>query len=155
VMAEHGAHVAAGVTVAEADNLLRIFCVEAANAPNPPVVGVLVPDGDAVSEETRVSFRMVLDRCPLVLVIGQQVTRFEDWRVRVAELPDGHPLLGELCVVALSPAQSMSLAARRDPSMEVTVDLAISQQPPVCRELMRLLVDTMDTLAGGVRYGRP
>jgi EAL domain-containing protein (putative c-di-GMP-specific phosphodiesterase class I) len=155
VMAEHGAHVAAGVTLAEADNLLRIIAIQAANAQNPPVVGILVPDADAISDEARMSLRMLLDRCPMVLAMGHHAALLEDWRVRAADLPVGHPLSGELCVVALSPTQSMALAARRDASMEVTVDLAVSQQAPVCRELMRLLVDTMDTLDGGVRYGRP
>jgi EAL domain-containing protein (putative c-di-GMP-specific phosphodiesterase class I) len=153
VMAESGAHVASGVTLAEADNLLRIFAIQASSAQTPPVVGMLVPDADETSEQAGMSLRMLLERCPLVLVIGHNVARFEDWRVRAAELPAGHPLLGELCLVALSPSQSMALSARRDPATEVTVDLALSQQPGLCREMMRLLTDTMDTLVGGVRHG--
>lgn len=155
LLAESGAHVATGVTVVEAENLLRIFAVQAAVAQSPPVVALLMPDGEATSEATRISFQMLLDRCPLVLALGQDVARLEDWRVRAAELPPGHSMLGELCVVALSPTQSMALAARLDPSTEITVDLAISQQPAVCRELMRMFTDTLDTLAGGVRHGRP
>jgi EAL domain-containing protein (putative c-di-GMP-specific phosphodiesterase class I) len=154
VLAERGAHVAAGVTLAETDNLLRIFAVEAAGATNPPAIGLVLPDADETSEQTRMSFQMLLGRCPLVLAVGHHVARLEDWRVRAAELPPGHPLLGELCVVALSPTQSMALAARRVPGTEITVDLAVSQQPAACREVMRLIIDTLDTLAGGVRHGR-
>lgn len=155
VLAERGAHVAAGVTLAESDNMVRIFATQAASAANPPVVGMLVPDAEEVSEQTRLSFQMMLGRCPLVLVTGQEVSRFEDWRVRAAELPPDHHLLGEFCIVALSPTESMALVARRAHGLEVTVDLAISQQPAACRELMRLITDTLDTAAGGVLHGRP
>jgi EAL domain-containing protein (putative c-di-GMP-specific phosphodiesterase class I) len=153
VLAERGAHVASGVTLAEIDNLVRIFALQAASAPNPPVIGLVVPNADESSEETTMSFRMLLGRCPLVLAVGHRVSRFEDWRVRAGELPAQHPLLDEFCAVALSPTQAMAIVARRVPGMEVTADLAVSQQPAACRELMRLITDTLDTLHGGVRYG--
>jgi EAL domain-containing protein (putative c-di-GMP-specific phosphodiesterase class I) len=150
----HGARVISAVPTAEADNLVRLFALQASGGAQPPVVALALPEGGKLTEQTRVSYRMLLERCPLVLVVGQDVGGYRDWRARAAELPDGHPLLRESCFVALSPTESMVLVTRDNPAVRGTVDLVTSQHPTVGREVMRYLADTMDTLAGGVRYGR-
>jgi hypothetical protein len=154
VLVGHGTRVISAVTPDEADNLVRHFALQAAGGSQPPVVALVLPKGGMLSNETRVSYRMLVERCPLVLVLGQDVGSFRDWRARAAELPDGHELLSESCFVALSPTESMVLVMRAGTEAPGTVDLVTSQHPTAGRQVMRYLADTVDTLAGGVRYGR-
>lgn len=154
VLVGHGARVISAVTKAEAENLVRLFALQAAGGAQPPVVALVLPEGGKLPDQTRVSYRMLLERCPLVLVLGKDVGSFQDWRARAAELPAGHPLLQESCFVALSPTESMVLVTRVNSPARGTVDLVTSQNPTAGREVMRYLADTLDTLAGGVRHGR-
>jgi hypothetical protein len=155
LLSAHAAHAAASVHHAEIDYLIRVFAAQAANALQPPVVAVVVPDNPPMPPQTSMFFRMLLGRCPLVLILGRDVSSFVDWHARTADLPSGHPLLEQLCFVALSPVQSMALAARRSAVHAEAADFTVSHNPTACREVLRHLVDTMDTLVGGVRHASP
>jgi EAL domain-containing protein (putative c-di-GMP-specific phosphodiesterase class I) len=154
VLVASGAHVARGARHDGVSYLLRTFAAEAANAALPPVIAVLLPDnGITAQQENGVLYRMLLQRCPLVLVAGWDVRSLADWHVRAADLPPGHPLLDQFCFAALSPTQSVVLVARMDVHRPGIVDIAVSHQPATTRQVMRNFVDVMDTLEGGVRYG--
>jgi EAL domain-containing protein (putative c-di-GMP-specific phosphodiesterase class I) len=153
LLAAHSAHAASAVHDDEIDYLIRVFAVQAANVLQPPVVAVVVPDNPPMPKQTTMVFRMLLGRCPLVLILGRDVSSYIDWHARTADLPAGHPLLDQLCFVALSPTQAMALAARRSPLHDDAADFVITHNPTACREVLRYIIDTMDTLVGGVRHG--
>jgi EAL domain-containing protein (putative c-di-GMP-specific phosphodiesterase class I) len=153
VLAAQDAHIAAGVNREDVAYVLRAFATEAANAALPPVVAAILPDGMSMQPADVLLFRMLLQRCPLVLMAGRDVHSLNDWHARAADLPPRHPLLEQFCFAALSPSLSMVLVARRDPRRQATVDLAVSHQPATCRRVVRNIIDVMDTLEGGIRHG--
>ena len=46
----------------------------------------------------------------------------------------------------------MALAARPSPLQADAADFTVSHNPTACREVLRYLIDAMDTLVGGVRH---
>jgi EAL domain-containing protein (putative c-di-GMP-specific phosphodiesterase class I) len=156
VLAENGAHISAGASREALVHLLRTFTNEAAAEPLPPVIAVVLPDNDlAPTAAANVHYSMLLQRCPLVLVAGRNARAMSDWHVRAGNLPTGHRLLGQLCFAALSPTLSMALVARPDPSRPAVIDIAVTHQPALCRQVIRNLIELLDTLAGGVRQTLP
>lgn len=151
VLAGQGAHTVLGVQRGEVDYVLQSFASQAANAALPPVIASVLPDGMAMQPQNTLLFRMLLQRCPLVLIVGKDVRSLNDWHAKAADLPRGHPLLEQFCFAALSPALSLVLVSRRD-QRRATVDIAVSHNPSVCRQVVRQVVDTMDTLEGGIRH---
>jgi EAL domain-containing protein (putative c-di-GMP-specific phosphodiesterase class I) len=153
VLAAQGAHIAAGVRQEDMAYVLRAFASEAASAALPPVIASILPDGMSMQPEDALLYRMLLQRCPLVLIAGRDVHSLNDWHARAADLPPTHPLLEQFCFAALSPTLSLVLVARRDPRRQAIVDLAVSHQPATCRQVVRNIIDVMDTLEGGIRHG--
>ncbi len=154
ILTNNGAHVAVGGRYEGVTYLLRTFATEAAAAALPPVVAVVLPDnGMNPQQDNGVLYRMLLERCPLSLVAGWDVHRMNDWHVRAADLPPGHPLLDQFCFAALSPTLSVVLVARLDVRRPGIVDIAVSHQPATCRQVFRNIIDVMDTLEGGIRHG--
>jgi hypothetical protein len=152
VLTAHGAHIAAGVRSEDVAYVLRAFATEAAGASLPPVIASILPDGMSMQPQDALLYRMLLQRCPLILIAGRDVHSLNDWHARAADLPPGHPLLEQFCFAALSPTLSLVLVARRDPHRHGTVDLAVSHQAATCRQVVRNIIDVMDTLEGGVRH---
>jgi EAL domain-containing protein (putative c-di-GMP-specific phosphodiesterase class I) len=152
VLAGHDAHIAVGVLREDVAYVLRAFATEAANAALPPVIASILPDGMSMQPQDALLYRMLLQRCPLILIAGRDVRSLNDWHARAADLPPRHPLLEQFCFAALSPTLSMVLVTRRDPRRQNTVDLAVSHQPATCRQVVRNIIDVMDTLEGGVRH---
>jgi EAL domain-containing protein (putative c-di-GMP-specific phosphodiesterase class I) len=153
VLAAHDAHVATGVPRGDIAYVLRAFATQAANAALPPVIASILPDGMSMQPQDALLYRMLLQRCPLILIAGRDVQGLNDWHARAADLPPRHPLLLQFCFAALSPTLSMVLVTRRDPRRQTTVDLAVSHQPATCRQVVRNIIDVMDTLEGGIRHG--
>jgi EAL domain-containing protein (putative c-di-GMP-specific phosphodiesterase class I) len=154
VLSNNGAHISTGAHHDGVTYLLRTFATEAASAALPPVVAVVLPDNAMTTQqENALLYRMLLERCPLSLVAGWDVHRMNDWHVRAADLPAGHPLLNQFCFAALSPALSVVLVARLDIRRPGVVDIAVSHQPTTCRQVFRNIIEVLDTLEGGVRHG--
>jgi EAL domain-containing protein (putative c-di-GMP-specific phosphodiesterase class I) len=153
VLASQGAHTAVGVRREDTAFVLRAFATQAASAALPPVIASILPDGMSMQPQDALLYRMLLQRCPLVLIAGRDVRGLNDWHARAADLPAQHPLLDQFCFAALSPSLSMVMVTRRDPRRQGIVDLAVSHQAPTCRQVVRNIIDVMDTLEGGVRHG--
>lgn len=89
----------------------------------------------------------------LIIVLGPDVSDWNDWRVRAADLPAGHSLENESCFATLSPNSALVIAARREgrpAEPQPTCNVAISQNSTLCRSVYRHLLSTVDTLTGGV-----
>lgn len=89
------------------------------------------------------------------VLIGADRGLLQDWRTRTAEPPEGHPLEGEPCFVALSTTHSSVLVARPmavpDGDAEEW-DVSMSHDPPTCRSVMREPLHHADRLGGGVLW---
>ncbi|MEV0135814.1 hypothetical protein AB0H83_46155 [Dactylosporangium sp. NPDC050688] len=121
-----------------------------------PAVAAVVPvTAAAMPPQRQVMFTMLLERCPLIIIVGPDVSAWSDWRVRAADMPPGHAFAHETCFVLLSPGPSIAVAARphegrvQDPPVW---DVAVSQNPDLCRTVMRQVLRAVDTLAGGVHH---
>jgi EAL domain-containing protein (putative c-di-GMP-specific phosphodiesterase class I) len=153
VLLDGGAHRTSGVTPEAMAQLIQTIASQACASQRPPVVAAVSPAGAAVDAATETLWRMLLERCPLVVVLGPEVSRWNDWRIRAADLPAGHPFGREHCFLALTPSSAMAVAARPHAGAnphEPTWDLAVSQQQSLCRAVVRHLLATVDTLDGGV-----
>jgi hypothetical protein len=155
VLLDGGAHRTSGVTPQAMDELIQTIAGRACSSQRPPIVAAVTPAGAAADAATETMWRMLLERCPLVVVVGSDVARWNDWRVRAADFTAGHALASERCFLALSPSTAMAVAARpHDESnpRDLTWDLAISQQQLLCRKVLRNLLAIVDTLSGGVYH---
>ncbi len=158
LLLDGGAHRTDGVTPEAMGELIQTIASQACGSQRAPVVAAVTPVGAAIDAATETMWRLLLERCPLVVVVGENVSRWNDWRVRAADLPPGHPLAREHCFLALSPSTAMAVAARpHDGSnpRDQTWDLAITQQQLLCRSVLRHLLATVDTLSGGVYHNYP
>ncbi|WP_203931518.1 EAL domain-containing protein [Virgisporangium ochraceum] len=156
VLLDGGAHQTSGVTPEAMGQLIQTIASQACASQRAPVVAAITPAGSAIDAATEAMWRMLLERCPLVVVLGPDVSRWNDWRVRAADVPEGHPFGREHCFLALSPSSAMAVAARPHPGAnprDPTWDLAVSQQQSLCRDVLRHLLATVDTLDGGVHHG--
>ena len=158
MLIDGGAHRTDGVSAEAMGELIQTIASQACGSQRAPVIAAVTPVGAAIDAATETMWRVLLERCPLVVIVGDNVSRWNDWRVRAADLPPGHPLAREHCFLALSPSTAMAVAARphdgsnpRDP----TWDLAISQQQRLCRTVLRHLLATVDTLSGGILHNSP
>ena len=152
-LANHHAHSATHVRREEVDNLLRPFITQALAAEPPPVIALVLPEGVTGRQPaTLVLVQMLMERCALNLILGRDVGGLPDWPARAAEVPAGHPLLGQFCFAALSPTRSMVLVTKRDGSREATADLALSHSTAATRDVVRYLLDLIDTLPGGIKH---
>ena len=80
--------------------------------------------------------------------------RHEDWNIHAADLPPTHPFATDTCLLLLSPAFSCVLSAREltdDPRGDQWA-VALSQDPAVCRLVMRTVLSAMDSVSGGVLH---
>lgn len=127
---------------------------QAANLNPVPVVAALWGEHHEVGPEQYAAYRMLYERTPLGLLFGPDTRRYEDWNIYAADLPPGHPFASDTCVLLLSPAFSYVLTAREitdDPRGGQSV-VALSQDPAVCRLVMRTVLSAMDTVSGGVLH---
>jgi EAL domain-containing protein (putative c-di-GMP-specific phosphodiesterase class I) len=157
ILTAGGAHRTANVDQAGLDHLIRTVANQACAAEQPPVIASISPQGADLPAETRSMFHMLLERCPLIIIVGPDVAGWADWRVRAADLPTGHPLGDESCFLALSSSAALVVAAHRQEAArggEPRWDVAVSQSPKLCRQIVRHMLGSLDTLAGGVFHGR-
>jgi EAL domain-containing protein (putative c-di-GMP-specific phosphodiesterase class I) len=155
VLLDGGAHRTNGVTTEAMGQLIQTIASHACGSQRAPVVASLTPVGAGIDGATETLWRMLLERCPLIVVLGPDVSRWNDWRVRAADLPAGHPFSPEHCFLTLSPSVAMAVAARPHEAsnpQEPTWDLAISQQQTPCRTVLRHLLAAIDTLGGGIYH---
>ena len=136
------------------DQLIATATARATALDPAPMVAVVTQEGDTMPAARRQPFRMMLERSPLIVALGRHVTSWSDWRVRTAELPDGHSLRREACFVMLSPGASMVVAARAHGSPNAKAaalwDVAVTQNQEWSRSVVRALLHHVDTLEGGV-----
>lgn len=156
VLSTGGARQTDNVSQAGLDHLIMGITTRAAVDDQPPAVAVVIPaTAAAMAPQRQVMFTMLLERCPLIIIVGPNVSAWSDWRVRAADMPVGHAFANETCFVVLSPGLSMAVAGRphggapQDPPLW---DIAVSQNPDLCRTVMRQILRTVDTLAGGVHH---
>jgi EAL domain-containing protein (putative c-di-GMP-specific phosphodiesterase class I) len=156
VLVDGGAHRTDGVGGIALEHLVQTVASQACTGSRPPVVAAISPQGTELDPVTASMWRMMVERCPLVVIVGPDVSMWSDWRIRAADLPAGHALGDERCFLVLSPTVATVVAARitagsdpRQPSW----DVVISQQPSLCRAVLRRLLDIVDTLQGGIHHG--
>ncbi|WP_449063885.1 EAL domain-containing protein [Planomonospora algeriensis] len=147
-----GAHVSSGLSWEEVNGLTPTLAGPIAQAAVSPVVAFLLPDGHGWDTEMALLYRVLLARCPLVLVLGSDVAKHSNWRVRGADLPSGHPLLDHGFLVALSPSSALVVMARQQDAAEDLWEVAISENAELARGLLRHTMDVIDVLEGGVRH---
>ena len=155
VLSTGGARQTSNVSQAGLDHLIMGITTRAAVGDQAPAVAVVIPAAAAtMAPERQVMFTMLLERCPLIIIVGPNVSAWSDWRVRAADMPVGHAFAHETCFVVLSPGLSMAVAGRPHgwPQDPPVWDIAVSQNPDVCRTVMRQILRTVDTLAGGVHH---
>ncbi|GAB3831107.1 hypothetical protein ACFPIJ_30295 [Dactylosporangium cerinum] len=151
-----GARQTSAVSQAGLDHLILGITTRAAVGDQAPAVAVVTPAGAAtMAPERPVMFTMLLEHCPLIIVVGPDVSAWSSWRVRAADMPAGHAFAHETCFVVLSPGLSMAVAGwphGGHPQDPPVWDIAVSQSPDLCRTVMRQILRTVDTLAGGVHH---
>ncbi|WP_432824653.1 EAL domain-containing protein [Dactylosporangium sp. CA-092794] len=153
ILVERGARSIAEVGQAGLDHLIMATATQVTGGDQPPVAALVTPAGAEFEPARQAMFAMLLERCPLIIALGQHVAAWNDWRVRAADLTPGHPLTDETCFALLSPSVAVVVAARQRQAHRGTPevwDVAVSQSPDRCRAVMRQLLATVDTLAGGV-----
>ena len=155
LLSDGGARTTSNVSQAALDHLVMAAATQAGTGDHPPVVAAVSAAGADLPAERQVMFSMLLERCPLIVILGHQVSAWSDWRVRAADLPVGHALADETCFLLLSPTLTVAVAARRHPhnGQPPVWDLAVTLSPGLCRAVMRHLLGVVDTLAGGVHSG--
>ncbi len=127
---------------------------QAANLNPVPVVAAVWGDHHEFPPDRYAAYRMLYERTPLGLLFGPDVRRYEDWNIYPADLPPGHPFGSDTCLLLLSPAFSYVLTAREladDPRGDQW-EVALSQDPAVCRLVMRTVLSAMDTVSGGALH---
>ena len=112
-------------------------------------VAVVLPE-KSLDRQSKTMLTSLLERSPLGVVLGADVSVFEDWSVRTADLALGHPLRDERCWIALSHTSAMMLSARKTGTGRWGV--VVSQDQGLCRDAVRLLLGIVDELEGGVRH---
>jgi hypothetical protein len=141
-----------GVADESLDRLVRQFVTQAARGPELPVVGVVTSAYRRTTPASAAQHRAALENCPASVLVGPGMAMFQDWRTRAVEPPEGHPLWGELCFVALSAVHSSVLVARatnvRD-GVATSWEVGMSHDPATCRRVMRELLHHTDRLDGG------
>jgi EAL domain-containing protein (putative c-di-GMP-specific phosphodiesterase class I) len=152
LVAAHAGQIANGVHAAEVTPVLRALVAQVMPAAAPPVIAALVPDWSALDADHKMVFHMLMERCPLVLIVGGGAASLNDWHVRAANLPADHPLGGLFCLAALSPSISMAMAIKPADRIGENLDLAVTHNPIACRQVVRDLIGVVDTLEGGVRH---
>ncbi|WP_051713417.1 EAL domain-containing protein [Spirillospora albida] len=152
---EGGAHLSSGLTWGDVNILTVTLARSIARAPTPPVVVFVLPQDLPPDPDLTVLYRIMLARCPLILFIGPGATRYNSWKVRAAELPAGHRLRQEGCLIALSPTDALVVAARPMESDPDHLEIAISENSGLARELLRHTSELFDTLQGGIRHAAP
>lgn len=136
------------------DHLIATVATRACVGEQPPMVAWITPLGGEVRPDTQRMLGLMLDRCPLILLAGPNVSMWNDWRVRAGNVTGDHPLAREWCFLLLSPSTAMVVAARRQDATGVQGlwDVMVSQNQDVCRAVVRELLHTIDTLPGGVYH---
>jgi EAL domain-containing protein (putative c-di-GMP-specific phosphodiesterase class I) len=153
LVASHAGQVANGVRAAEVTPVLRALVAQATPAAAPPVIAALIPDWPGLDQDHRLVFQMLMECCPLVLIVGGSVSALNDWHIRAADLPEDHPFrTGQFCLAALSPTLAMAMATKPADRTGDTLDVAVTHDPTVCRQVTRDLIGVADTLEGGVRH---
>lgn len=135
------------VMQADGVDLISLSLIRHAATINPvPVIAAVLPAAaDLFPLTGHRSFRTLLERAPLALLLGAAAHRFETWNTEVTTLPAQHPLSTELCLLLLGPSCSTVLAAA--PSGGEQPDrwrVVVSQDPGVCRRVMHRLLRVID-----------
>jgi EAL domain-containing protein (putative c-di-GMP-specific phosphodiesterase class I) len=154
LLAERGARTMLDLPWDAARNTASQLLGELARRPVRPVLGLLLPHGLELSRDARAIQRVLLENSPLAVMMGQDVSGFDDWRTRAADIPAGHALADHGAIVALSGNMQLAVAFQRADSDRSAGggrwNLAITQEHQTCRLLMRELLHHADRLSGGV-----
>ncbi|GLK99284.1 hypothetical protein GCM10017581_010250 [Dactylosporangium matsuzakiense] len=145
------------VTQAALNHLIVATATQASSGDYAPAVAAVIPAGAAAqTPQQQALFTMLLERCPLIIIIGPDVSAWGDWRVHTADTPAGHPLTMENCFIVLSPIHAVAIAARPHEraaaASEPLWDLRTSQNPTTCRAVMHTLLSSLDEFAGDVHH---
>lgn len=147
-----GAHTTQGMSGEEIGKLTLMLTGPMVQEATPPVIASLTPGGYRADQELAVVFGILMARCPLVLLLGPQVAHTSNWRIRGADLPDGHALQGQGALVALSSVSALVIVTRLvDPAKDLW-EVAVSENPALARDTLRTLLSTADDLEGGVLH---
>lgn len=148
-----GTTASAVITTAGMFGLIRDFVALVDAAPEPTFVGVLTPDEGTIDAGGNIFGRAMADKSALHLVLGRHVSVLDDWCTHAVDLPGGHPFLDQVCFVALSPNLATLVSFRTSDGVDSGWEVAISQNPITCRQVIRRLLAEVDTLEGGVLAG--
>jgi hypothetical protein len=143
----------APVTMRGVRGLLADFVGMVDDDERPAFVGVLTAEGSTAGVTEQIFARAMADKSALHLVMGRNTAAFDDWTTHAVDLPAFHPFLKELCCVAISPHLALVIAFRPHDPVDAdppTWDVAISQNPTVCRRVVRRLLAEADVVSGGV-----
>jgi EAL domain-containing protein (putative c-di-GMP-specific phosphodiesterase class I) len=154
VLQEAGVRTMLAIPREAAGNTARQLLGELSRQPQTPVLALVLPHGYSAPRDVVAMKRVLLESTPLALTMGQDVAHHDDWRTRAVQVPAGHVLSDQGCIVAMSGAVKLVIAFRRSPAGPPDRwDLAITQNPATTRRVMRELLHHADRLAGGVVAG--
>jgi EAL domain-containing protein (putative c-di-GMP-specific phosphodiesterase class I) len=149
---EAGARTMLGLHGSAAGNTARQLLGEISRLPQTPVLALLLPHRYQSAADAGAMRRVLIENAPLTLVMGEDVSHHDDWRTRAIQIPAGHLLADQGCIVAMSGALKMVVAFRRSAGArgDESWDLAITQNRATTRRVMRELLHHADRLSGGV-----
>ena len=136
------------VMQAEGVDLITLSLVRQATAINPvPVIAAMLPAAaDLFPLTSHRSFRTLLERAPLALLLGSAAHRFETWNTEVTTLAPDHPLSDELCLLLLGPSGTTVLTAAPAPGEpQGRWTVTTSQDPGICRRVMHQMLRVIDS----------
>jgi hypothetical protein len=134
-------------------NTARQLIGEISRLPQTPALALLLPHRYEVPPDVVAMQRVLIENAPLTLLMGADVSQHDDWRTRAVQIPAGHVLADQGCIVAMSGATKMVVAFRRSASSsgsQARWDLAVTQNRMTTRKVMRELLHHADRLSGGV-----
>jgi EAL domain-containing protein (putative c-di-GMP-specific phosphodiesterase class I) len=153
LLQDSGARTMLDIPRSAAGNTARQLLGEISRLPQTPVLALLLPHGYETPADAAAMTRVLIENAPLTLVMGPDVSHHDDWRTRAVQIPVGHPLADQGCIVAMSGSAKMVVSFRRASSStraEARWDLAITQSRTATRKVMRELLHHADRLSGGV-----
>ncbi|MFC4061504.1 EAL domain-containing protein [Planomonospora corallina] len=141
-----GAYTTPELTRAEADDLVLTLLGPSLTAEVPRVSGLLLATDHTRAPRLGELYRGLVDRSPLVLLLGPDAARHAGRQVRAADLTAGHPLVGQSCLVAFSPSRALVAVTRRAPGRRDRWEAAVSENPDLAGRVLRALMHTISAL---------
>jgi EAL domain-containing protein (putative c-di-GMP-specific phosphodiesterase class I) len=152
VNGSNGGHVHE-MTTDGVETLALAMTHHAASANPVPALATVLPRASELTLMAQTSYRMLLERTPLAMLLGPNMSRYEDWNICVAAPAADHYLAETLCVLTIAPGSCSVLTANPSRNRRPdTWDVALSEDPAICRQVMRQLLQAMDNMAGGILH---